>query len=196
MPSGRTAYGYERKHRNHLKVIEAAVGAGLAERIVECKTFESVFHLLREFPCVGPFIGYQLAIDLNYSPLLNFSEDDFVEPGPGALDGIARCFSSLCDLSPADVIRYIIHIQEQAFEQYAPGFRTLWGRRLHLIDCQNLFCEVSKYARVAHPKFEGLSSRTRIKQVYRSSARALDAPWFPPKWGINTVIASDLTIQV
>ena len=99
---------------------------------------------------MGPFIGYQLAIDLNYSPLLNFSEDDFVEPGPGALDGIAKCFSSLGDLSPADVIRYMTHIQEQAFEKYAPGFRTLWGRRLHLIDCQNLFCEVGKYARVAH----------------------------------------------
>jgi hypothetical protein len=29
---------------------------------------------------------------------------------------------------------------------------TLFGRRLHSIDCQNLFCEVDKYARVAHPQ--------------------------------------------
>ena len=28
-------------------------------------------------------------------------------------------------------------------------FRDLWGRPLQLIGCQNLFCEVDKYARVA-----------------------------------------------
>jgi hypothetical protein len=195
MPSGRTAFGYERKHRNHLKIIETMVAARLAERVAECKTFEAVFRLLREYPCVGPFIGYQLAIDLNYSTLLNFSEDDFVEPGPGALDGIAKCFSNLGDFAPADVIRYMTDIQERAFEQYAPGFQALWGRRLHLIDCQNLFCEVGKYARVAHPEFGGLSSRTRIKQLYRPSQRAHELPWFPPKWGINELIASDRRIQ-
>jgi hypothetical protein len=196
MPSGRTAFGYERKHRNHLKVIEAMIVGGMPERSGNCKTLEDVYYLLRQFPCVGPFIGYQFAIDLNYSTLSNFSENDFVEPGPGALDGIAKCFSSLGDLTAADAIRYMTDIQDRAFERHAPGFRTLWGRRLHLIDCQNLFCEVSKYARVAHPEFEGLSNRTRIKQLYRPSQRTHDAPWFPPKWDLNTAIASDLTIRV
>ena len=45
-------------------------------------------------------------------------------------------------------------------------FRSLWGRRLQLIDCQNLFCEVDKYARVRHPEVVGVSGRTRIKQKY------------------------------
>jgi hypothetical protein len=196
MPSGRTAFGYERKHRNHLKIIEAMIASRLAERVAECKTFEAVFHLLREYPCVGPFIGYQLAIDLNYSTLLSFSENDFVEPGPGALDGIAKCFSSLGDFGPADVIRYMTDIQERAFEQYTLPFQTLWGRRLHLIDCQNLFCEVGKYARVSHPKFGGLSNRTRIKQLYRPSSRASERPWFAPKWGLNDQISSDSRIIV
>ena len=31
----------------------------------------------------------------------------------------------------------------------------LRGRRLQLIDCQNLFCEVDKYAVVAHPGVRG-----------------------------------------
>jgi hypothetical protein len=194
MPSGRTAFGHERKHRNHLKVIEAMIEAKFAERVAQCKTFEAVFRLLRQYPCIGPFIGYQFAIDLNYSQLLSFSEDDFVEPGPGALDGIAKCFSNLGDLTPPDVIRYMTDIQERAFEQYALQFRTLWGRRLHLIDCQNLFCEVSKYARVSHPQFGGLSNRRRIKQLYRPSSRASERPWFPPKWELNDLISSDRRI--
>lgn len=194
MPSGRTAYGHKRKHRNHLKVIETMISARVPERLTECKTLEAVFILLRQFPCIGPFIGYQFAIDLNYSTLVNFSENEFVEPGPGALDGIAKCFSNLGDLAPADIIRYMTDIQERAFEEHAPGFQTLWGRPLHLIDCQNLFCEISKYARARHPEFEGLSNRTRIKQLYRPSSRAIDRPWFPPKWGINDLIAPDCMI--
>jgi hypothetical protein len=188
MPSGATAFGYTRKHQNHLKVIEKMMTAGLPERLTSCKSFESVFLLLCSFPTIGPFIGYQFAIDLNYSKLLDFSEDDFVQAGPGALDGISKCFSNLGDFSSSDVIRYMVDEQERAFEKFAPGFKDLWGRRLHLIDCQNLFCEVSKYSRVVHPEIKGASGRTRIKQLYRPSHRALEIPWFPPKWGINNRI--------
>lgn len=191
MPSGRSAFGHERKHRNHLKIIEDMMVAKLPDKIAECGSLEAVFRLLRQHPCVGPFLGYQLAIDLNYSPMLNFSEDEFVEPGPGALDGIAKCFSDLGDLTPAEVIRYMTDIQEVAFARHAPGFQDLWGRRLHLIDCQNIFCEVSKYTRVSHPEIRGLSNRTRIKQIYRPSAQLLEKPWFPPKWGLNKTILSN-----
>ena len=46
-------------------------------------------------------------------------------------------------------------------------FRTLFGRRMQLIDCQNLFCETDKYSRVAYPKITGLNSRVKIKQRYK-----------------------------
>jgi hypothetical protein len=191
MPSGQTAFGYKRKHRNHLKIIEKIILDCLSDRISECETLEALFCLLRKYPCIGPFIGYQLAVDLNYSPLVDFSEDEFVQPGPGALDGITKCFFDLGDLKPADVIRYATDIQEDAFMKGGLTFQTLWGRRLHLIDTQNLFCEISKYARIAHPEFDGTSSRKRIKQIYRPLQRPLEAPWFPPKWGLNSLVASD-----
>ena len=72
-------------------------------------------------------------------------------------------------------------IQDQQFARLGLRFRSLWGRPLQLIDCQNLFCEVSKYARCAHPDVGGLAGRTRIKQKYRMDPRALRY-WFPPKW--------------
>jgi len=68
-------------------------------------------------------------------------------------------------------------------------FRNLWGRRLQLIDCQNLFCEVDKYARVRHPEVAGLSGRSRIKQVFEASSDRLSV-WYPPKWGLNEIIAA------
>jgi alpha-glutamyl/putrescinyl thymine pyrophosphorylase clade 1 len=69
MPSGATAFGYKRKHQNHLKVIETMITAGLPERLMSSKSFQAVFQLLCSFPTIGPFIGYQFAIDLNYSTL-------------------------------------------------------------------------------------------------------------------------------
>lgn len=191
MASGRTAFGHERKHRNHLKAIEAMIIDHFPDRLVHQPDLESVYRLLRRYPCIGPFMGYQFAIDLNYSSLLDFSENDFVEPGPGALDGIAKCFSDLGDYTPSDIIRYMVDVQEDAFQKYAIEFNDLWERKLHLIDCQNLFCEVDKYARIAHPEIEGRSKRTRIKQIFRPSPQAIEKPWYPPKWRLNDRITAD-----
>lgn len=79
--------------------------------------------------------------------------------------------------------------ERQAFEFARLGlsFSSLWGRPLQLIDCQNIFCEVDKYARIAHPDVKGLSGRTRIKQLYRSKTNLL-CYWYPPKWGLNNSI--------
>ncbi len=79
--------------------------------------------------------------------------------------------------------------QEIEFERLGLEFRGLWGRRLQLIDCQNLFCEVGKYARVSHPGTPGRWGRTRIKQRFRPNPERIDY-WYPPKWGINHAPAS------
>jgi hypothetical protein len=69
------------------------------------------------------------------------------------------------------------------------GIPPLWGRPLQLIDCQNLFCEVDKYARVAHPEAAGLTGRTRSKQKFAAQAQPIEF-WYPAKWGINDRIAA------
>jgi hypothetical protein len=185
MASGSSAYGYSRKHENHLKLIEQMMHSQLTMRIQEATSLEAVYQLLLSFPTIGKFLAYQYAIDINYSNLTNFSEMDFVMPGPGALDGIRKCFSSLGDYTEADVIRYVTDRQEQEFERLGIRFKNLWGRRLQLIDCQNLFCETDKYARVAHPEIGGISGRARIKQVYCRTDHEIDY-YFPPKWGLNS----------
>jgi hypothetical protein len=196
MASGSSIFGYERKHQNHLKVIEMIMADQFPDRVAQLKSLESVYRLLRKYPCIGPFVGYQFAIDINYSCLVNFSENEFVEPGPGALDGIAKCFSDPGDYSPTDIIRYMTDVQEEAFNEFAPDFSNLWGRPLHLIDCQNIFCEVDKYARIAHPEIEGRSKRSRIKQIYRPLPQPMEKPWYPPEWHLNDRIASDSRLNV
>ena len=82
--------------------------------------------------------------------------------------------------------------QDINFKKLGLKFRSLWGRPLHLIDCQNLFCEVGKYARVAHPDIKGVSDRARIKQKFKPKYDSLfhesETVWYPPSWGINDKI--------
>jgi hypothetical protein len=91
------------------------------------------------------------------------------------------------DYDAVDLISMMADRQEAEFERLGLPFRDLYGRRLQLIDCQNLFCEISKYARVSHPEILGLSGRTRIKQMFRPEG-PLAAPWYPPKWSLNDSI--------
>jgi hypothetical protein len=116
---------------------------------------------------------------------------DFVVPGPGARDGIRKCFSGLGELSEADVIKYVAERQELEFERLGLDFRSLWGRPLQLIDCQSLFCEVDKYTRASHPELNGISGRKRIKQKFVQTTENF-SPWYPPQWGLNERISREM----
>jgi hypothetical protein len=189
MPSGSTTFGTTRKHRAHLKLLEQMMEDEVALRIGEAKSMLDAFTLLRSYPMLGDFLAYQYVTDLNYSTLTSFSEMEFVVPGPGAKGGISKCFESLGGLTEADLIRVVTERQGAEFERLGIEFKSLWGRPLQLIDCQNLFCETDKYARVHHPEIAGNSQRTRIKQKFRSLGSPIDY-WYPPKWGINERIAA------
>ncbi len=187
MPPGRGAFGDRAKHRNHLRLLEAMIRDNLPTRIQPARTMCEGFELLLSYPTIGEFLAYQFITDINYSELTNFSEMEFVVPGPGARDGLRKCFVDPGEYSESDLIRRVADMQETEFARLGLEFETLWGRRLQLVDCQNLFCEISKYARVAHPEVVGSSGRTRIKQKYRSGGPSLSY-WYPPKWGINDQI--------
>lgn len=188
MPSAGSVFGHKLKHQNHLRMLEWLIQERYPLRFASSKTMAHAYALLRSAPSIGPFLAYQYVTDLNYSPLTDFAEDEFVVAGPGALDGIDKCFVGARDLSSADVIRYIWEHQDKHFSDQGIEFASLWGRPLQLIDCQNVFCEISKYARVAFPDFAGVSGRTRIKQKFQSNG-PLPPPWYPPKWGINSRVA-------
>ena len=178
-------FGAARKHRNHLLLISHMMKQGLVAQLEGAKSLGEVFETIGAYPSLGPFLAYQLAIDLNYSTVLDFDENDFVMPGPGARSGIAKCFPGVDPRLAADLIRWMVDNQEAQFELFEFDFQDLFGRRLSLIDCQNLFCETDKYARVAHPSVQGVGNRQRIKQQF-SAQGAPARPFFPPKWGLTT----------
>lgn len=185
MASGSTSFGNKFKHENHLELLDTILKENVSEKLSTFTTMEQVYNLLKSYPTIGSFLAYQYAIDINYGTLTNFSEMEFVKAGPGAIDGIRKCFMSIGEYNGEDIIKWMADIQLEQFERLGIQFKTLWGRNLQLIDIQNLFCEVDKYSRIAHPNILGKSERRRIKQKYID--RKLKAIDFilPAKWGIK-----------
>jgi alpha-glutamyl/putrescinyl thymine pyrophosphorylase clade 1 len=172
------------KHRGHLRLLEHILAGGFTQRLEAARGLREVFELLKSYPSLGDFLAFQLAIDLNYTDLVDHDEASFVVAGPGSRDGLAKTFPDAARFDPVDLIAVMADRQAAEFERLNLPFRDLYGRPLQLIDCQNLFCEVSKYTRVSHPQIAGLSGRTRVKQMFRPEG-PLAAPWYPPKWGLN-----------
>lgn len=177
------AYGQGKKHRNHAELLRHMfVVEELAGRLLAAGSLRQVYDLLHAYPLIGDFMAYQIAVDLNYSDLLNFDENDFVQPGPGALRGIKKAFLSLGDYIPAETILWMVEHQDREFTRLSLEFGGLFGRPLHAIDAQGLFCELDKYTRVARPDIAG--PRVKIKAKFSPDTRPLPL-FFPPKWGIT-----------
>lgn len=189
MPSGKSCFGFDKKHQNNLKLLENMMSSGLPRMVAKSKSLEELYLGLLNYPTLGTFLAFQYAIDINYSELCDFDEMSFVVAGPGAKNGINKCFGDLNRHKYEDIIRYVAEQQEYEFEKRGIAFKTLYGRRLQLIDCQNLFCETDKYARIAHPEIGTTSGRKRIKQQYVDRNMESIEFFYPPKWGINNRIS-------
>jgi hypothetical protein len=176
-------FGERRKYENHLRLLEHAMAGGLSAKVAAAGNLRAVYELLLSLPSIGPFLAYQYAVDLAYSPVTGADESQFVVAGPGALDGISKCFADTGGLTAAGVIAWMLDTSRDHFARLGLSFGDLWGRWPCLIDWQNVFCEVSKYTRVTHPHIPGLAGRTRIKQEFRQASGSVDYR-FPPNWGL------------
>lgn len=178
-------FRHRSKHKNHLDLLARMMCDRLPQNLARARSLETVYRTLLQYPGIGRFLAFQYAIDLNYSSLLSFDEADFVVAGPGAIDGISKCFEDTGNLTPEEIIYWTTERQTEEFSKRGIRFQSLFGRVLQPIDCQNLYCEISKYARLAHPLIAGVSGRKRIKQIFRGIKRPLPEPVFPPRWGIR-----------
>ena len=112
MPS--PTLGHARKHSNHLALLNH--DGGSATRAPATGTsLRSVYELILWYPGLGPFLAFQYAIDLNYSCILSFQESEFVVAGPGALDGISKCFIDTEVLTAEEVIYWVTERQDAEF---------------------------------------------------------------------------------
>jgi len=176
-------FGAAAKHENHLRMLTAMLGDGTIDRLANAGNLPELFAMLRTVPSIGPFLAFQYAIDINYSDVTTAGEEGFVVAGPGARDGLRKCFAALPAQHEAEAILWVTETQHEHFDRLGLRFEPLAGRALQPIDCQNLFCEIDKYARISHPHIGSPSGRHRIKQSFAANNRdPLPVIFIPPKW--------------
>lgn len=175
-------YGFDRKHDNHLKLLEQMFKVDkIQEKIIKANNMEEAFNIIRSYPLIGNFMAYQLVTDINYSDVVDFDEMSFTVAGPGSKRGINKCFSDINGSTLEDVIKYMCHHQEEEFKRLGLDFKKIGNRKLQYIDCQNIFCELDKYCREALPNLK--SNRTKIKKKYNLNKEKIKY-MYPPKWNI------------
>lgn len=183
------AFGFDRKVLNHIALVRTMFRRrALPRAVARARALDDVYTALIDYPLIGPFMAYQLAIDINYSPLVEFSENEFTVPGPGAERGIRKVFPNARRRDMAPIIKWMTDNQQSEATRLRIDLPTLFGRPLHAIDCQNLFCELDKYTRVALPALP--SNRQRIKTLFRPAAEPLRL-FYPPKWGLNNRLSNN-----
>lgn len=173
------------KHKKWLKLLDDYfIKGNVSDKILNAKSMEEVFLILKELPMIGNFLAYQYTIDLNYSKIINFSENDFVIAGPGAIRGIVKTFDNYNNYE--DVIKYIHKNFNKLIKKYGfeKKFKPLSTRKPTLIDLQNVFCETDKYLREKKPKLS--IGNKRIKQKYKKNIKKEKIDYvFPVKWKIE-----------
>lgn len=178
------AYGRRTKHLNHVELFkDMFVNEDMGRQLRNAASLQAVYVKLKKFPLIGDFMAYQIAIDLNYSEYINFSENDFTQAGPGAVRGIKKVFLDTNGLTNSEVIMWMVEHQDEEFKKLGYDFKGLFGRKLHAIDAQGLFCETDKYCREAAPELK--SARTRIKAKFTENPTPVEL-FFPPKWEIRS----------
>jgi hypothetical protein len=194
MSCANKSFGFEKKHQNHLALIEKMfIKDKIVKTICSSPDMDTAFKSLQKYPLIGNFMAYQLVTDINYSEVVDFSEQSFTVVGPGSERGIKKCFYDIGNKSHEYVIKWMCENQSREFDRLGLKFRNLWGRPLQYIDCQGLFCETDKYCRAAFPEL--ISNRKRIKAKFQINNETIDF-FYPPKWNINNSVKETLASRV
>lgn len=114
--------------------------------VSEADSWGDAHRLLRKLRGIGDFLAYEFVTDLNYD-LLPFSENDFVNVGPGARRGLERLWYEDIDDYETKV-QWIVDKQEELFNLHGCDFPYWNGKRLTLRDIEHSLCEAEKFARV------------------------------------------------
>jgi len=137
-------------------------------RLRQACTLKELWCVLGELDGIGKFLAYEIATDLDYTNYFTFSEDDFVNPGPGCRRGIDRVvrFDDLGERNYpyAGVIAELRWHQEEFFAQYDLLFPYWNDYPLTLRDIEHSLCEFSKYMRFREALAKGVPPRGRARR--------------------------------
>jgi hypothetical protein len=141
----------------------------LLTAVKSANSLKRVWQIFNDTQGFGRFLAYELAIDVNYSRLIEFSENDWVNAGPGCKRGIQWIWGERnSSVKWEDYIAYL-QIRQQQFisgiDRYDEWLGVYPGYPLTLRSIEHSLCEFQKYARVKyHTNPDGTPTRSATRK--------------------------------
>ena len=147
------------KDRNYL------MGVLLEDAAKEEASLEKTWHLLRDYPYMGPFMAYEVVTDLRHTCLLENATDimTWANAGPGAMRGLNRLTGRDLDFARRshDWNKEMCDLYEAAATRIDYGMASIRGpHEYEMREIEGGLCEFDKYSRIF--KKEG-----RTRSVYK-----------------------------
>ena len=141
----------------------------LLARIKSAKSLKQVWQIFNDTEGFGRFLAYELAIDVNYSRLIQFSENDWVNAGPGCKRGILWIWSARDTSKKWEDYITFLQVQQETFIEgigRLDEWHAVWpGYRMTLRGVEHSLCEFQKYARSKyHSNPDGTPSRSATRK--------------------------------
>lgn len=112
----------------------------------DANSLEDVFNYLMQIDCVGRFIAYEIACDLVLTHVVPFSENSWVNPGPGCKHGLRLIFPRLRTITQfQNKIKELQNRQVEHFSRLGLSFPYLYPHTpLTLRSVEHSLCEFQK----------------------------------------------------
>lgn len=134
----------------------------LADEILESKSLEKAWKILRDYPYMGPFMAYEVVTDLRHTYLLRDATDilTWANAGPGAMRGLNRLAGRDLDFCRRthpwnDEMRNLWEISR---ERLNPNLIDL--SQFEMREIEGGLCEFDKYSRI-------LNEEGRTRSIYK-----------------------------
>lgn len=123
----------------------------IVPEIEKAKSLEEVFTLLQEIECVGRFISYEICCDLMLCKAIPFTENDWVNPGPGCKRGINWIWPEVKQIHEyQDKIQFLRKNQKFFFKKFGLKFYRYNHQPMTLRGIEHSLCEFQKYVKMQH----------------------------------------------
>ncbi|KIJ28888.1 hypothetical protein M422DRAFT_189161, partial [Sphaerobolus stellatus SS14] len=148
IPPPKLGYPKARSYMNHLRLVQMMMKDDVPGQLLKLKHLQDAYNLIQEYPGMGPFLSYQLILDLNNIPQLNFPENEWVSYGPGSLKCLQLIFVQSITGLEFEAMQYLYSSQDEHFARLGitdPPCVEAGKPGVGLVDIEHALCEASKY---------------------------------------------------
>lgn len=92
-----------------LEKLSNMINNGFAENIFISSSADKAFNRILDIPLAGSFLAYEIYCDLSYSDSVKFTDDDYLNIGPGAYDGLKILLDLPTNSDIRDDLSYMVY---------------------------------------------------------------------------------------